>query len=69
VIDIQPRSETAVHVQWLAVVTLTEPGPPAAPNDSDDVERVKVHGPGLGSVGESPPHAASIDPRTITNAK
>ena len=40
VIDIQPRSDAAVHVQWLAVVTFTEPVPPVAPKDSDDVERV-----------------------------
>jgi hypothetical protein len=40
VIVIQPLSETAVHVQWLAAVTLTALDPPEAPNDSDDVESV-----------------------------
>jgi hypothetical protein len=40
VIDIQPRSDTAVHVHWLAVVTFTEPVPPDAPKESDDVESV-----------------------------
>ena len=35
VIDIQPLSDTAVQVQWLAVVTLTDAGPPVAPTDSD----------------------------------
>ena len=52
VIDIQPLSEAADHVQWLAVVTFTEPGPPEAPNDSDVAESVNVHGAGDGSVGE-----------------
>ena len=52
VIDIQPLSETALHVHWRAVVTLTEAGPPDAPTDNDEVESVKLHGPGDGSVGE-----------------
>jgi hypothetical protein len=39
VTDIQPRSETAVHVQWLAVATFTDPDPPDAPKDSEDGER------------------------------
>ena len=55
VIDIQPRSETAVQEHWLAAETLTEPDPAAAPKDSEVVESVKVHGPGLGEVGESLP--------------
>jgi hypothetical protein len=58
VIDIQPLLETADHVQWLAVVTFTEPGPPEAANDSDVVERVKAHGPGVGSVGDFVPQPA-----------
>jgi hypothetical protein len=39
-IVIQPLSDAAVHVQWLAVVTVTEFDPPEAPNDSDEAERV-----------------------------
>ena len=39
VMDIQALSETAVHVQWLAVVTFTDPAPPDGPNESDDVDR------------------------------
>ena len=38
VIDIQPRSDTAVHEQWLAAATVTAPVPPAAPNVSPEVE-------------------------------
>jgi hypothetical protein len=57
VIDIHPRSETAVHEQWLAADTLTEPEPPGAPRDSALVDSVNVQGPGLGEVGESLPQA------------
>ena len=39
-IVIQPLSDAAVHVQWLAAVTVTEFDPPAAANDSEEVERV-----------------------------
>ena len=44
VIEIQPRSDVAAHVQWLAVVTVSEPGPPEAPTDSDVAERVRQCG-------------------------
>ena len=44
--------DTAAHVHWLAVVTVTEPEPPDGPNDSDAAETVNVHGGGVGSVGE-----------------
>jgi hypothetical protein len=60
VIVIQPRSEAAVQEQWLAVVTVTELGPPAAPNESEDEDRLYVQGPGVGSIGESLPQAAAI---------
>jgi hypothetical protein len=39
-----------VHV--LVVVTVTEPGPPDDPNESDVGESEYVQGPGVGSVGE-----------------
>jgi hypothetical protein len=52
VMDIQPRSDVAVHVQWLAALTVTELEPPDASNDRDDAESAYVHGPGVGSVGE-----------------
>jgi hypothetical protein len=38
--DIQPRSEAAVHEQWLAVVTDTALVPPDAPNVRDTVDSV-----------------------------
>ena len=47
VIDIHPRFETAVHVQWLAADTFTELEPPAAAIDSDVADSMKVPGPGL----------------------
>jgi hypothetical protein len=57
-IDIQPLSETADQLQLVAVVTFTEPCPPEGPTDSDVGERVKVHGPGPGSVGDFVPQPA-----------
>jgi hypothetical protein len=35
VIDIHPLSDVAVHVQWLAAVTVTEFDPPKASKDND----------------------------------
>ena len=52
VMDIQPLSDVAVHVHWLAALTVTELDPPDASNDRDDAERVYVQGAGVGSVGE-----------------
>jgi hypothetical protein len=40
VMDIQPLSDAAVHVHWLAVFTVTEFDPPDAGNDNDDVDKV-----------------------------
>jgi hypothetical protein len=40
VMDIQPLSDVAVHVQWLAALTVTELDPPDASNDKDDAESV-----------------------------
>ena len=40
VIAIHTLSEVEVHVQWLAVVTFTDPVPPDAPKVSDDVDSV-----------------------------
>jgi len=47
-IDIQARSDAAVHAQPEAVVTATELDPPVAPNDSPATERVYAHGSGVG---------------------
>ena len=40
VMDIQPLSDVAVHVHWLAALTVTELEPPDASNDRDDAESV-----------------------------
>ena len=40
VTDIQPLSDVAVHVQWLAALTVTELDPPDASNDRDEAESV-----------------------------
>jgi hypothetical protein len=52
VIDIQARSEVAVHAHPDAVVTATEPVPPSAANESEGVESVMPQAGGVGCVGD-----------------
>jgi hypothetical protein len=69
VMDIQPLSDVAVHVQWLAAVTVTEFDPPDAPKDKDDAESVYVHGAGVGSVGELPLQPNAVTASTTDKAR
>jgi hypothetical protein len=69
VIDIHPRSDAALHVQWLAAATFTELDPPEAGNESDDGESVYVHGSGVGSVGDLCPHAIGANPSAPITAR
>jgi hypothetical protein len=64
VMDIHPRSDAAVQAQFAAVVTVTEPDPPGASNDSVDGDSVYEHGVGAGSFGDREPQAM----RTIASA-
>jgi hypothetical protein len=50
-------------------VTVTEAGPPDEPTDNDDGERVNVHGPGDGLVGEPLPHDVTITPSAKSKGK
>ena len=69
VMDIQPLSDVAVHVHWLAALTVTELDPPDASNDRDDAESVYVHGVGVGSVGEILLHPNAVAASTTDKAK
>jgi hypothetical protein len=69
VIDIQPLSEAAVHVQLAAVVTVTEPDPPDASKESVDGESVYEHGVGAGSPGDLEPQATEVTANTRSRAK
>ena len=70
VIDIQPLSDAAVHVHWLAVFTVTEFDPPDAGKDNDDGDKEYVQGAGGGAVGELLPQAkAEATTRTVVNQR
>jgi len=69
VIDIQPLSDAAVHVQFAAVVTVTEPDPPDASNESVDGDSVYEHGVGAGSPGDREPQATEAIASMRSRAK
>src|SRR6188768_1350289 len=66
VITIHPLSETAVHEQFAAVVTVTELAPPGASKDSVDGDTVYEHGVGVGSLGDFEPHAMTAAASTTS---
>ena len=68
VIDSQLDWELALQEHRLSAVTVTEPDPPAAWNENDDVERLYVHA-GVGVVGLVESHAKQIEHRTTSTRR
>jgi hypothetical protein len=68
-IDIQPLSDAAVHEQFAAVETVTEPDPPDASKASVDGDSVYEHGVGAGSFGDFEPQAMKTPASARSRAK